>query len=279
MTALPPPARQFLDPIAMIRRLWRHRNLIGQFTRRELTGRYKGSNLGMLWPVLTPLLMLAVYTFLFSIVFETRWGHAISSSKAEYALMIFCGLIVYNLFAESIARAPGLITGNPNYVKKVIFPLEILPVALMGSGLIHAAIGLGILLAGEALFMHQLPWTIVFFPLVVLPVLMMGIGLSWFFSALGVYLRDLGHAIQIAVQVLFFLTPIFYSAEIVPAQFQPFLKINLLAGVVADARRVLLMTQPPQWGQWLVTTAISAIVLQLGYVWFMKTRRGFADVI
>lgn len=266
------------NPAQIIANLWQHRELIKQFIMREVIGRYRGSYMGILWSFINPLFMLAVYTFVFSVVFKARWGVG-TGSKTEFALILFCGITTFNLFAEVVNRAPGLILGNVNYVKKVVFPLEILPVVTLGSALVNGAISFSILTLGLIVLLGVFHWTLVFIPLVLLPLLLLSLGLGWFFASLGVYLRDIGHIIGVAVQVLMFLSPIFYPISAIPVELQSIYHINPLSYVVEDMRRIMVWGQLPNW-EWLIFgTVIGGLVAHLGYVWFQKTRGGFADVL
>lgn len=194
--------------IPALKSFWKYRDLITQFVRRDVVGRYKGSFLGLFWTFLNPLLMLTVYTFVFSSLFKARWGTG-GENKVEYALVLFAGLVVFNIFSEVIVRSPGLILSNTNYVTKVVFPLEILPVAVLGSSLIHAAISMSILLVGLMLFLGVLQWTLFLLPIVMIPLILMALGLGWILASLGVFLRDLSQIIAISVQALMLLSPIF----------------------------------------------------------------------
>ncbi|MGB9624090.1 MAG: ABC transporter permease [Phycisphaerae bacterium] len=273
------PVSYYLRPATLWRSLWGHRDLIRQLTWRNVLIRYRGSILGVLWSFLLPLLMLAVYTFVFGVVFQSRWPGRKTASIGEFALTLYAGLVVYTLFSETLNAAPQLIVGNPNYVKRVVFPLEILPLCSLGAALFQACIGIVALLACEVVFTGGLSRTVYWFPAVLLPLLMLTLGLAWFLASLGVYVRDAGQIIGIVLQVLMFLSPIFYSIEQVPAGFQAAMRLNPLTVIVVNARNTLLWGQPPEW-IWLVATgAGSFVVMQLGYVWFMKTRRGFADVL
>lgn len=271
-------AQSIWNPVKITTNLWRHRELIKQFTKREVIGRYRGSYLGILWSFINPLLMLVVYTFVFSVVFKARWSLE-SSSKTEFALILFCGITAFNMFAEIVTRAPGLILSNANYVKKVVFPLEILPVVVLGSALIHAGISLSILTIGLVVLQGAFYWTITFLPLVLLPLMLLSLGLGWFFASLGVFLRDVGHIIGVAVQVLMFLSPIFYPVSAIPVEVQFFYHINPLTYVVEDMRRIMIWGQLPNWGWLILGTILSGLVAILGHAWFQKTRGGFADVL
>lgn len=272
-------ARQYADPIKMVKNLWSHRELIAQFTRREVLERYKGSYLGLIWSFITPLATLIVYTFVFSVVFRARWEGAITDSHVEFALIFFAGLIAFNIFSESILSAPNLIISNTNYVKKVVFPLEILPISVLGSALIHSAFSLVILFVGALIIVGRLPWMLVLLPLMYLPLILLSLGLSWFFASLGVFIRDIGHLLAIAVQLLFFMTPIVYPISAVPDRLRFFLFLNPLTFIVNHFRRVILWGQMPDWDEFLVMTVATVVICILGYIWFMKSKKTFADVV
>jgi lipopolysaccharide transport system permease protein len=216
LSAVRKPFRHYLNPVRAVRDLWTHRYLVQQFAVRDVTARYKGARLGLLWSILNPLLMLGIYTFVFSVVFQARWGVLQSGSKAEFALTMFCGLIIFNLFAECANRAPSLIISHAGYVKKIVFPLEILPAAVAASALVFALISTGILLVAVPLFFGTFSATLFFFPLVIFPLLLLSLGVGWFLASLGVYLRDIGHIVTVLVQILMFVTPIFYPISSVP---------------------------------------------------------------
>ncbi len=215
-----------LNPLALARNLWTHRDLVRQFTGREIAGRYKGSFFGLFWSFFHPLVLLLTYTFVFGLVFRARWGERGSSSLGEFSLVLFSGLIAFNIFSESVNRSAGLIPTVPNYVKKVVFPLEILPVSVLGSALFHALVSLAILLGASLAFGPGLQWTLILLPVVALPLLFLTLGLSWFLAALGVYVRDVHYTVTLAVQVFFFLTPIFYPLEAVPEGFRRLVGLN-----------------------------------------------------
>lgn len=279
ISARPERAAQHLNPLALARSLWQRRDLIRQFTRREIVGRYKGSVLGLLWSFVNPLVLLLIYTFVFGLIFQARWPGAADGDLSSFALLIFCGMTAFSVFSESVTRAAGLIVGVPNYVKKVVFPLEILPVCLLGSALFHGGVSLLILLLANLLLNGALPWTVVLLPLVALPLVFLSLGMAWFLASVGVFLRDTSYAIAPIMQVLFFATPIFYPIEAIPPVLRPLLAINPLAAVAENFRRVLLWGQAPDWPALAGWTLASAAVMLAGYAWFMQTKRAFADVI
>jgi lipopolysaccharide transport system permease protein len=279
ITARSDSVLRHLSPIAMARNLWRHRNLIGQFTRREIEGRYKGSFLGLFWSFVNPLLLLLIYTFVFGVVFSAKWPNAQTDNLSEFAVTLFCGLIAYTIFSECVGSAPSLIIQVPNYVKKVVFPLEILPVSALGAALFHAAVGLAILLVFNLAIGGGLAWTLVLLPLAIAPLILLSLGLSWFLSSLGVFIRDIGYTVTLLVQVLFFLTPIFYAIEMIPEPYRAVISLNPLAPVVENVRRVVLWGLLPEWGGLALSIGFACLVMLFGYAWFMKTKKAFADVI
>jgi lipopolysaccharide transport system permease protein len=224
--------------------------------------------------------MLIVYTFVFSEIFKSRWGGiGGDESKTQFAVLLFVGMIVLNLFSEVVNRAPLLILSNVNYVKKVVFPLEILPVIAMGAALFHSLISLCVLLAAFALFNSYLPWTVIFTPLVLLPLIILTTGLAWILAAMGVYLRDVGQTIGIITTVLMFLSPVFYPVTAVPERFRVFIMANPLTFIIEQTREVLIWGHLPNWAGLGIYTLAATIIAWTGYALFQKTRKGFADVL
>jgi lipopolysaccharide transport system permease protein len=258
---------------------WRNRSLIIQMVRREVVGRYRGSLMGMLWSFINPVLMLAVYTFVFSVVFKAKWGAGASDSKLDFALILFAGMIVYGIFAESVNRAPALIVGNANFVKKVVFPLDILPWVAMGATLFHAAVSVGVWTVLFVIVKGYLPWTIALLPLVMLPLVLLTMGCAWFLASTAVYLRDVAQTTGIITTVLMFLSPIFYPATALPERYRPLLELNPLTFPVEQARELMVWGRAPALGGLLVYTFVSLVIALFGLAWFQKTRRGFADVL
>jgi lipopolysaccharide transport system permease protein len=268
------------SPAEIVVSLRRNRELILAFVKREVLGRYRGSILGLLWSLFNPLFMLAVYTFVFSVVFQARWGGGSgASSKTEFALVLFAGLLMFTLFAECINRAPSLILSNANYVKKVVFPLEILPVVALLSAMFHMLIGLGVWLLAYGLFIGVPHATGLLLPLILMPLMMFIMGLTWALASLGVYLRDISQVIGVITSVLMFLSPIFYPVGAVPQDYQRLLYINPLTPVIEMARDVLYWGKVPDLATLFVYWIFTALIAWLGFAWFQKTRKGFADVI
>ena len=257
----------------------RNRHLMVSLIRREVAGRYQGSILGMLWSFFNPVLMLSVYTFIFSVVFKARWGTGSGGSQIEFALILFAGMLVFNLFAECVSRAPALILANPTYVKKVVFPLEILPWVSLGSALFHTAISFGIWLLFYLLAMGPPPLTILLLPLLLLPYCLLIMGFSWLLASLGVYLRDVSQVIGLVITALMFLTPIFYPITAIPPEYRQYIYMNPLTYLVEQARDLLYFGKGLDWGMFALFSAASMLIAWLGFAWFQKTRKGFADVL
>ncbi len=228
-----------IDPLRMIATVVRNRALIGRLARRELEARYRGSYLGILWVVLLPLFMLGVYTFAFGVVFRARWADAGSDSPWVFAIFLFAGLSVFSVFSEMVSRAPMLMLENPSYIKKVVFPIEILPVVTLTTALFNFAVSLLVLLALHVLVIGPPPWTAILIPLALVPLALFSLGISWFLAALGVYLRDLRQIITVAVTAVMFLTPIFYPSSAIPESVRPLILLNPLSTIVETARNVL----------------------------------------
>ncbi|NHC07953.1 ABC transporter permease [Azonexus fungiphilus] len=264
--------------VEMFASLWRNRELIKASAKREVLGRYRGSALGLLWSFFNPLFMLAVYTFVFSVVFKARWNVA-SDSKTEFALMLFAGLMVFNLFGESISRAPSLVLGNVNYVKKVVFPLEILPVVTLLSALFHGLISLGVWLLAHLMFFGLPHATVLYLPLIIVPFLLFVMGLSWWLASIGVFLRDVSQFIGTVITVLMFMTPIFYPVTALPEEFRQWLYFNPLTLVIEQSRDVLYWGKQPDFALLGIYALASVVIAWLGFAWFQKTRKGFADVL
>ena len=278
-TAINPHAAQPTSLVALARSLWHNRQLILQMTKREVVGRYKGSVMGLAWSFFNPVLMLTVYTFVFSVVFKSRWGVAGEESKTQFAVVLFVGMLVHGLFAEVLNRATSLILSNANYVKKVVFPLEILPVVTMGAALFHSLISLSVLLGACALFNGNLHWTAIFTPLVLLPLVILTMGFAWMLTSLGVFVRDVGQTIGIITMVMMFLAPVFYPATALPEEIRPWIMANPLTFIIEQAREVLIWGRLPNWTGLGIYTLVAMVVAWAGYAWFQKTRKGFADVL
>jgi lipopolysaccharide transport system permease protein len=254
-------------------------SLLIELTKREVLTRYRGSTLGLLWSLVTPLFMLAVFTFVFGSVFKVRWGVSSDLSKSELALMLFSGLVVFNLFSESVLQAPTAVSRNANYVKRIVFPLELLPVVYIAAALFHGAISLLVLLVGRLIIMGSIPITALLVPIVLLPMLLTTLGACWFLAAIGVFLRDVGQTIGLLMTALMFLSPIFYPLSALPPAAAKIIGLNPMSHPIEDVRSVLLLGTMPDWQSYLISLAIGLLVAWIGLGTFTKIRRGFADVL
>lgn len=250
--------------------------LLLQLLRRDIAGRYRGSALGMLWPLLTPLLMLGVYSFVFSVVFPARWP---GLSGEAFAITLYGGLLVHGLAAEVLLRAPTAITSQVNYVKKVVFPLHLLPLVPVGSALFHGLLGLGILVAALLITQGSLPPTALLLPLVWLPFVVALCGAAWLLAALGVFLRDISQLMGLAVTLLMFLSPIFYPAEALPEAWRGLFSLNPLTVIITQTRQILIQGQLPDFAALGIYALLALGFAALGWAFFHKTRKGFADVL
>jgi len=274
-----PHQLQSIGLFALIASLIRNRELIAQMIKREIVGRYKGSIFGLAWSLLNPILMLVIYTFVFSVVFKARWGGDNSGGSTEFATILFCGMIVFGLFSEPVNRSPGLVLANVNFVKKVMFPLEILPVISIGTSLFHAIVSFLVLMIAFIVFNGYLNWTVIFIPLIIIPIVFFILGLSWILASLGVYIRDVGQSIGILTSILMFLSPVFYSINALPSKFQFWMMLNPLSFIIEEVRAVLIYGKMPHWGMLALYTMGSVIFMWCGFAWFQKTKKGFADVL
>lgn len=265
--------------LAMAKSLWRHRALIRQMTIREVLGRYRGSFMGLAWSFFNPLIMLLVYTFVFTTVFHARWVSANANDKTNFAILLFIGMFVYAIFSDNVNRAPTLITSNASYVKRVVFPLEILPVVGMGASIFHAFVSFLVWLLAYVLLMGLPHLTVLLFPLVILPFIIGILGASWFLASIGVFLRDINQTVGILTTALMFLAPVFYSLENLPPQFKPMVMANPATFIIEQARAVLVWGVGPDWVGLGIYSVVSLVAAWAGFWWFQKTRKGFADVL
>jgi lipopolysaccharide transport system permease protein len=266
------------NPLSPFSCAWQYRTLIARLAMREIDARYRGSVLGMIWAFVIPILMLGVYTFVFSIVFRIRWEMPIEG-KGAFALLLFSGLIIFNLFSECITRAPGLMLENVSYIKKVVFPLEIMPWVSMQVALFNAAVSLMILLIFYLLVHGLPPPTVFLLPIVLFPLVILILGLGWFLSSVGVFLRDVQPFVGVVTTMMMFLSPIFYPLSAIPESYQGMIQLNPLTFILNASKSILFWGQEPPWVDWFLYVMVSWIVGWLGFVWFQKTRKGFADVV
>lgn len=258
---------------------WQHRTLIYQFAKREILGRYRGSLLGIGWSFVTPLMMLAVYTFVFVGVFKARWPGAESAGGGEFALQIFAGLLAFNFFSEVLNRAPRLILDQPNLVKKVVFPLEILPWVSVLSGIFHLLLSTCVLVIGAFLVRGEISFSLIALPLVLLPFTLLLLGLSWLLAALGVFVRDIGQMMGLLLNLLMFLSPIFYSLNSLPPKMRFLMLANPMTLIIEEIRATVLAGLWPDWMALALYGFLSLGVAAVGAAFFGMTRKGFADVL
>ena len=256
-----------------------NRSLLWQFARREVLGRYRGSVLGLTWSFLTPLMMLGVYSFVFVGVFRASWPGAPKGGGLEFALQVFAGLIVFNLFAEVAGKAPNLIVDQPNLVKKVVFPVELLTWVTVMSGLFHLLISVGSLLVVLVFTRGGIPVTVVSLPFVLLPFLPFLLGLGWFLSAFGVFVRDIGQVMTMVVSLTMFMSPVFYSSATLDPRWQFWMNLNPLTLIIEQVRTVVLMGQWPEWGRLGLYMLLACAFAGAAAVFFQMMRKGFADVL
>lgn len=266
------------SPAAIFGCLHAHRDLVWELVKRDFIGRYKGSIMGVAWSLLHPLIMLVIYTLVFSVAFKARWGGG-EESKVSFALVLFSGMIVHGLFAECLNHAPGMILSKPNYVKKVVFPLEILPWVAICSALLHFLVSLGLLLVFCVFTGVSLKASVVFVPVIMLPLLLTTLGLTWLFASLGVYLRDTAQVMGVVTTVLMFLSPVFYKTSAFPEEYRILFALNPLTLPIEQLRDVMLWGNAINWGSWATSLFAGSSICYFGFWWFQKSRRGFADVL
>lgn len=259
--------------------MWRHRYLVAQLVKRDVVGRYRGSLLGLVWSFLHPLFMLLVYLFVFGVVFKIKWGVAPAGGGKEFGVILFSGLILHALFAECLVRSPGIIATNVQFVKKVVFPLEVFPVMIVSTAFFHFCIGFLLLFIFNTFSDLTIHSTVLLAPLVLLPIVVLALGVSWFLASVGVFVRDVGQMTGILATVLLFLCPIFYPLDAVPDRLQWLLYFNPLTLIVEQFRNIVIFGKAPNWGALAVYYVLALAVARAGYTWFLRTRKAFADVL
>ena len=258
--------------------LARHRYLVVQLVRRDILARYQGSVLGIGWGLLSPLLILAAYTFVFRTVFKARWPGG-GDSTGEFVLQLFAGLLVFNLFSDALSRAPRIVLDQPNLVKRVVFPLEVLAWVAVGAVMFHALLALAILFgAAIGLGTTLTPW-VATVPLVLACTVPFLLGVSWLLSALGVFLRDITHVIGPALSMLLFISPVLYPTQALPPLLAQLLWLNPLTLPIENLRRVILRGQAPEWQALAVYTAIGLVFAFVAHRFFERVRPAFADEV
>jgi lipopolysaccharide transport system permease protein len=250
-----------VNPLSLVSELWQQRYLLGQLVKRDVLLRYRGAMFGVLWVLLSPLFMLAVFAYVFGQIYPARWP---AGGGPPYWLQLYAGLITFNLFAETVSRAPASVRSHPSYVKKIIFPVHILPVVPLGAALVHGLFNYFILLTALGVTGHW-HWQVLLFPLLLLPVLLLALGVAWFVGAWGVFIKDMTQIIPMFVQVLMFVSPVFYPVYAL--------------GVVIEANRALANGLPPAWSAWAWALLAGTVTMLLGHAFFRHAREEFADAL
>lgn len=263
--------------MSLTQRIWSRRHVFWELTKRDVEGRYSGSFLGLLWSFFNPLLMLAVYTLSFRVFLGMRWPNI--SSGADFSLMIFCGMIVHSMMAECLMRGPGVIVSQSNLVKRVVFPLSILPCVMVASTLFNALLTVLVLLIFVLITQHGLHASVLYLPILYAPYVLLLCGVSWLMASLGVFVRDVSQVAAVLTSLLMFLSPVFYPASTLHEPYRQWLAYNPLTLMIEQTRRVVLFGHSPDWHALGIYSLVAFAVLLLGYVWFQRTRDGFADVL
>jgi lipopolysaccharide transport system permease protein len=264
-----------LNPLRISADIWRSRYLLGQLIKRDVLLRYRGAMFGVLWIFLSPLLVLAIFAFVFGQIFQARWPQ--QHDGLPFWLILYSGLIVFNIFAEAVSRAPTAVRSYPSFVKKIVFPVEILPLVPLGAGLVHGAFNFLILLVALA-WTGNLHTQILLFPLLLIPLLLLALGVSWFLSAWGVFIKDMTQIVPLFVQMLMFLSPVFYPVSAVPEVLRPIYFHNPLGAVIEAGRSASLGTSI-SWTPWITALIVGLAAAILGYAFFQHSREEFADAL
>lgn len=263
------------NPVRIVSDIWTHRYLLGQLIKRDVLLRYRGAMFGVLWIFLSPLLMLGIFAYVFGQVFQARGGAA--EVALPFWLFLYSGLIVFNIFSETVSRAPASVRGYPSFVKKIIFPVQILPLVPLGAALVHAIFNFLILVVALVWTGNFHPQTLLY-PIALAPVIFLAMGFSWFLGAWGVFIKDMTQIVPVFIQMLMFLSPVFYPVSAVPSVLQPLYRFNPL-GHVIEFSRDLVTGQPAEWSVWGLAFLVSLLVALLGNLFFQHSREEFADVL
>ena len=255
-----------------------HHSLIWRLARREVISRYRGSAIGVLWAFLHPFIMLTVYALVFHEVFGSRFETSVGG-PVDFSMQLFAGLIVFSFLSESFHRAPYLILNNVTYVKRVVFPLEILPWTSLCAAVFHAIASVAVLVLLYGFAYGHIPWTVVCFPLVLVPLALGTMGFSWILASIGVFVRDVGQAIGPATTVLLFLSPVFYPVSAVPEHYRWVLYFNPLTFLVQQSQDILIWGRLPNWAGLAIYALGGYLLAWIGLMWFQRTRKAFADVV
>ena len=266
--------RAFVYPV---RTMVRHRSLIRSMVRRDIVGRYRGSYGGLFWTVINPLLMMVTYYFVFGVVLRLRFGD--DGRASNFPLYFLAGMLPWLAFSEAVGRAPTTVWEHGNFVRKLLFPVETLPVNLVVAGLFSEVFGVAIFVTGLLVFGHELAPSALYLPLVLIPQFLLTLGVSWFLAALGVFFRDLGQINGFLLTVWFFLTPICYPQTSLPEKYLWLFEKNPMYVLVESYRAIFLEGAAPPWESLAVVTAFSAVIFIVGHAWFYKLKGSFADLV
>lgn len=272
-----------LGPLEVLVGFWRERRLIKRLAVREILSRYRGSIIGLGWSIITPLMMVTVYTFVFSVVFQAKWKGTTVADQAtnhlSFGVTLFAGLIVYQVFAECLTRAPSMILENPTYIKKIVFPLETLPWVVLTGALFNFAAALIVLIVVHTVLLGLPPASILLLPVVLIPLSLLCLSVMWIFSSVGVYIRDLSQVVNVLVTLVMFMCPVFYSLEMVPEQLRGFMYLNPMTLIVVTARGLAIKGAFPTPWAFVLYTLGTFLLAWASLMFFRKVKKGFADVI
>jgi lipopolysaccharide transport system permease protein len=264
---------------APISSVLRNRSLIAELSKREVLGRYRGASFGLLWSLISPFLMLGVYTFAFGNVLSSKWPQQPGGQSNNYAIILFVGLIVHGFFAECLSRSPNLVIGNASYVKRVVFPLDVLPWPMLLSALFHVLMNIVVFVLLRLILEQTFSWTMVFLPLVLLPLVIVMLGIAWLLAALGVYFRDISQITGVLATAFLFTSSAVVPVNSVAPKYRIVFELNPLTFIIDQARGVALWNQMPDWTGLGIYLVVGVVIAYFGYAWFAATRRGFGDVI
>jgi lipopolysaccharide transport system permease protein len=258
--------------------LGKHRNLTRELAKRDILGRYRGANFGLMWSLMAPLMLLAIYTIAFGEILGSRWNQA-SGDSAAFGMVLFLGIMVHGFFAECFARSPRLMLENTNYVKRVVFPLHVLPWSVVLSALFHLGMNLVVFCVLNLLVFSSFSPYVLLAPLVVAPLVLMTVATCWFVAALGVYVRDISQAVPVVVTALLFLSSAIVPVDVLPERYRLVFELNPLTFFIDQVREVALWGRLPDWSGIAVRAVVGLVLLYVSYGWFRVSSRGFADVI
>jgi len=267
---------KFASPIVI---LLENRHLLWDMTIRDISSKYKGSLLGVSWSLINPILTLSMFTFVFSIVFNLRWGLTSTETKLDFALILFTGLSVHGLIADVLGRSPEAIKGNSHIIKNIVFKSELLSMVIVLNALFHAALSLIIILVVQIIINHTIHLNSIYIPFILLPFVLLVLGLSWIISAFGVYIQDIRQAIAITVSLLLFLSPVLYSIDMVPDPYKNLLFLNPTTYPITQIREIIFLNQHPNISTFLIYLACSLLSFFSGFFIYSKCKKGFADVL